>query len=78
VAGSLVRRDADEHIDALKLVVGDYIATRDDDDEVDWGFIAKRNMRKKVVWASEDKKRHQHAMKKLKASGYVIASKRRA
>lgn len=78
VAGSLVRRDADEHIDALKLVVGDYIAKRDDIDVVDWEFIATRNMQKKAVWASEDKTRHRRAMENLKTSGYAIESKRRS
>ena len=74
-AGGLVRRDADEHIEALKLVVGDYIATRSDDTVVDWEFIAKRNMQKTATWRPEDKVRHERAMTALAASGYVIQPK---
>jgi hypothetical protein len=74
-AGGLVRRDADEHIEALKLAVGDYIATRSDDSVVDWEFIAKRNMQKRTTWGVEDKARHERAMARLIASGYVVRPK---
>lgn len=75
VAGGLIRRDADEHIQALELVVGDYIASRSDGKAVDWEFIAKRNMRKANTWRSEDKARHERAMQALDASGYVIRAR---
>lgn len=78
VAGGLVRRDADEHIDAMKLLVGDYIAKRDDSRVVDWEFIAKRNMQKKAAWAADDKARHERAMSSLGKSGYVLRPKRRS
>lgn len=74
-AGGLVRRDADEHIEALKLAVGDYIATRLDDSVVDWEFIAKRNMQKTTTWRAEDKARHERAIAKLGASGYMVRPK---
>lgn len=74
-AGGLVRRDADEHIEALKLVVGDYIATRGDEEVVDWEFIATRNMQTTATWRAEDKLRHGRAMAALGASGYVVQPK---
>jgi hypothetical protein len=74
-AGQLVRRDADEHIDALKLLVGDYVAQRADSSAVDWEFIAKRNMQKSETWRAEDKQRHEQALQGLAASGYVIQKK---
>lgn len=74
-AGRLVRRDANEHIEALKLVVGDYLAIRADDSIVDWEFLAKRNMQKASQWREEDKTRHERAMTKLATSGYVIQRK---
>jgi hypothetical protein len=75
VAGSMVRRDADEHIEALKLVVGDYIADRTVPSAVDWEFIARRNMQKPEFWRTEDRERHQRASELLSASGYVVQSK---
>ncbi len=74
-AGRLVRRDADEHIAALKLLVADYVATRADISVVDWEFIAKRNMQKAEMWRTEDKKRHERALEELATSGYVIQKK---
>jgi hypothetical protein len=71
-AGRLVRRDASDHIDALRLLVSDYIAERADDTVVDWDFIARRNMREKDAWADEDKERHKRAMDRLSSSGYTI------
>jgi hypothetical protein len=70
VAGALVRSDATEHIRALQLVLADYIADRNDDSIVDWDFLAKRTMREKASWVSEDKERHLRAMKRLEDSGY--------
>lgn len=74
-AGRLVRSDAAEHIDALKLVVGDYIAERGNPASVDWEFIAQRNMQKRATWQAEDKIRHDQAKAALLASGYVIQQK---
>jgi hypothetical protein len=70
VAGELVRSDATEHIQALQLVLADYMADRDDDSIVDWDFLAKRTMREKASWRGEDKERHLRAMERLKGSGY--------
>ncbi len=75
IAGKLVRRDADDHIDALKLLVADYIADRAAPDVVDWEFIARRNMQKAEAWRNEDRERHGHAMEALAASGYVVQPK---
>jgi hypothetical protein len=75
VAGRLVRRDADDHIAALKLVVADYIDDRQARGAVDWEFIAKRNMQKPATWVTEDRARHEQAMVALTASGYVVRPK---
>jgi len=74
-AGRLVRSDAVEHIAALELLVADYIGQRADPSVVDWEFIAQRNMQKAEVWRGEDKARHAQAMRRLKASGYVVAAR---
>jgi hypothetical protein len=74
-AGRLVRSDAAEHIDALKLVVGSYIAERGNSSSVDWEFIARRNMQKAPAWKLEDKDRHRGALEALDASGYVVQPK---
>lgn len=66
----------EEHLNALRLVVGDYIAERDDDAVVDWEFIAKRNMQTPQNWQAEDKKRHKRSMDRLVATGYVVAKKK--
>jgi hypothetical protein len=70
-----VRRDADEHIDALKMVVGEYIASPGDPNVVDWEFIAKRNMQKNEAWRVEHKGRHARALARLAESRYVIQPK---
>jgi Type II restriction endonuclease EcoO109I len=75
VAGQLLRNDLEEHLDALRLVVGDYMAERDNDETVDWEFIARRNMQTLQNWQAEDRKRHKRAMDRLAANGYVIAKK---
>jgi hypothetical protein len=77
-AGRLVRRDASNHVDALRLLVADYIADRKKPSVVDWDFIARRTMRSKDTWKDEDKQRHDHAMKRLVKTGYVVASSSRA
>jgi hypothetical protein len=73
-AGRLVSRDASEHLDALRLLVGDYIADRQNDSVVDWDFIARRTMRNKDSWKEEDKERHERALKRLAQTGYAIAT----
>jgi hypothetical protein len=77
VAGQLLRNDLKEHLNALRLVVGDYIAKRDDDSSVDWEFIARRNMQTTQNWQSEDKERHKRAMDRLAVTGYTVAKKSR-
>jgi hypothetical protein len=74
-AGQLVRSDAHDHIEALKLVVADYVAERTNKTSVDWEFIARRNMQKAALWPPEDKERHKQAMAALAKSGYVLAPK---
>lgn len=71
-AGPLVRRDVSSHIAAMKLLVGDYLATRDDLSVVDWSFIAKRNMTPASMWADEDKIRHLRALGLLDRTGYRL------
>jgi hypothetical protein len=70
-AGRLVRRDVSEHLTAMKVVVADYIAVRDDPAVVDWPFLARRNMEAPAAWAAEDRQRHQRALQVLLGTGYV-------
>jgi hypothetical protein len=72
-AGRLIRSDASEHIQALKTVVGAYVASPNDPMQVDWGFLKVRNFQPKAVWAAEDKVRHARALEALKATGYGAA-----
>jgi hypothetical protein len=69
-AGPLIRSDVDEHLSALRTLVADYIAMRDDKEVVDWEFIAKRTMQVRENWTAEDAKRHKQALSRLVASGY--------
>lgn len=71
-AGRLVRRDASEHIAAMKLLVGDYIASREYPDQVDWEFLALLTMQPKEAWAAADRERHKRAMAHLRDSGYTV------
>jgi len=76
-AGRLVRRDAADHIRAMKTVVADYIAQRDAAGSVDWEYIAVRNMQAEGEWKGEDISRHAKAMANLKATGYEITRRAR-
>jgi Type II restriction endonuclease EcoO109I len=78
VAGQLVRRDVSEHLEAMKIVVADYIADHVNPEAVDWVFLALRNMEAPSVWAAEDKDRHRRAIGVLAATGYVPAKKKAA
>jgi hypothetical protein len=71
-AGQLVRRDASDHVEALKTLVATYIGQRDAPDQVDWEFIALRNMSEPAGWRAEDRQRHARAVETLAATGYVI------
>jgi hypothetical protein len=74
-AGKLLRNDVEEHLSALRLVVGDYIAERDDANVVDWEFIAMRNMSTPENWQAEDRRRNKQALDRLAGSGYVVTKK---
>jgi len=74
-AGRLVRRDVSEHLAAMKVLVADYIADRQNRNAVDWGYLARRNMEGQDAWAEEDKQRHQRALRVLQATGYKPAKK---
>jgi hypothetical protein len=74
-AGRLVRRDASEHIEAMKFLVRDYIAMRDDARVVDWEFLAFRNMQSAKNWKPADLERHKQAIGRLLATGYVPEKK---
>lgn len=74
IAGELILSDVDVHLEALRLLVADYIADRNDDDVVDWEFIARRNMQTPDNWRQEDKERHKRALNRLKSTGYDLAS----
>jgi hypothetical protein len=72
VAGQMLRNDVEEHLNALRLVVGDYISKRDDENTVDWEFIAMRNMQTPKNWQAEDRRRHKRALDRLASTGYVV------
>lgn len=74
VAGELIRSDVEAHLEALRLLVADYIASRQDDEVVDWEFIARRNMQTPDNWRQEDQQRHQRALALLASTGYVLPS----
>jgi hypothetical protein len=74
-AGRLVRRDASDHINAMKILVADYSASRTDATVVDWEFIARRNMEATKAWIDEDKARHKRASAALIVTGYVPVKK---
>ncbi|MGC2032224.1 MAG: PmeII family type II restriction endonuclease [Steroidobacteraceae bacterium] len=71
-AGRLVRHDAASHIAAMKLLVSDYISDRSCSTQVDWEFIARRNMEDQAKWKAEDKQRQQQALAALTSTGYVL------
>lgn len=70
VGGSMVRSDASAHVQALQAVVASYIAKRDTTDQVDWEFLAKRNMQAKAEWQAEDNVRNAEALAVLASLGY--------
>lgn len=69
--------DAERHTAALKLLVAEYIAEpytgESASDDVDWEFIAKRNMLPRREWKEEDRARHTRATNALARSGYCAA-----
>jgi hypothetical protein len=69
-AGRLIISDATQDINALKTLVGTYLASPDDSSRVDWEFVKRRNFRPKAEWAGQDKDRHKKALESLKATGY--------
>lgn len=72
-AGRLVRTDASAHLDALAVVVANYIQKADGAGEVDWDFMTLRTMRPKRLWKDDDSKRHKAAMEALAKTGYEIS-----
>jgi hypothetical protein len=73
-AGRLVRRDASRHIQAMKLLVREYIRSAESSAVIDWGFLKARTMQVKRGWAAEDRRRHLSALKALAASGYDLTN----
>lgn len=71
VAGELVTSDASRHVSAMATLVGEYVR-EGNSANVDWEFIARRNMSAKAGWAAEDNQRHLRAVATLKATGYVV------
>ncbi|MFJ4581404.1 PmeII family type II restriction endonuclease [Streptomyces echinatus] len=69
-AGKLVARGDSPHIAALESLVTAYIESEERPGEMDWEFLAKRNMQKKDEWKNEDAERHKKAWANLLASGY--------
>lgn len=74
-AADMIRREAQPHIDAMGLLVGAYVARRDDANQVDWDFLFDRTMKEKASWTAEDKARHDLALAALAATGYVIGKR---
>jgi hypothetical protein len=71
-AGERAQKGASVHIEALTVLVTDYIESRTDANVVDWDFVAARTMQEKSTWTDEDRLRHKRALKKLESTGYVI------
>lgn len=69
-AGRRVNVDASAHVEALKVLVADYLTDRTDEGCIDWDFIARRNMRPRDNWSSDDNARHDRAWAVLLESGY--------
>jgi hypothetical protein len=76
VAGGLIRSDVEKHLEALRVLVADYIADRTDNEVVDWEFIARRTMQVPEAWRQEDRERHQRALNQLRSTGYELPSRR--
>jgi hypothetical protein len=70
-AGRLVRSDASQHANAMKVLLQAYLADASDSSKVDWGFLKRRNFQPKAAWAEEDKRRHKAALASLAATGYT-------
>ena len=71
-AGKLIRNDVDDHLRAMRVLVADYIAQRDDADQVDWEFIARRTLEVRTRWSAEDQQRHSRALVTLTDTGYKM------
>lgn len=71
-AANIIRREAQPHIEAMKLLVGSYIADPKDATRVDWAFLFDRSMKTKAVWKDEDAMRHQAGMTRLTATAYTL------
>lgn len=71
-AGRRVRRDADESLTALRVLVQGYISQPDDPTAVDWEWLERRTMLEKTNWADEDRERNATAVAALAAAGYDL------
>jgi len=71
-AGRLVSKDASVHISAMELLISSYIEAEEGEDEMDWEFIARRNMQTKDAWKAEDARRHRKAVAALEKTGYQL------
>ncbi len=81
VAGQVASPDASEHAEAMTRLVAEYIRDPENPDQVDWEFLASRNMRERSVdwdWAAEDNDRDQRARTVVEATGYVIHGAKKA
>ena len=70
--GALVLSDASVHIHALEVLVQEYLADPGNPGDVDWDFLATRNMQSRELWKDEDANRHQRALETLSQSGYKL------
>jgi len=73
-AGRLVSRDASKHVQAMECLVTKYVESESSDGEMDWEYVARRNMQSRESWRAEDTRRHQRAMNALMATGYVLGA----
>lgn len=71
-AGRLVKPDASSHVEAMKTLVRVYIARPGAPADVDWEFLARRNMRVPSTWRDEDLERHLRALEAVRATGYAV------
>lgn len=69
-AGGLLRSLSDRGMHAIELAVAAYIASKDDAMEVDWEFLAQRNMIKSSSFKSEGERRVRAARRAVENAGY--------
>ena len=70
-AGGLqVERRTERHVEAMTVLVREYLRDPEEPSKPDWEFVFARSMREKDTWKKEDAARHERAKTVLKSTGY--------